>query len=176
MTTTIATSDMPSRSTTFGLLTEGTGSEVEPRMFEVDYGSGSVLGMEGVDNVSLAGLALSEVRFGLVLYEDQQVSRLLLLWSWRCVVGFGCRWCRLVDEVADWRASSSRDLLLVRSLGTTARDPRHNPAAGRREDTHDFVRTFDRTRSILFCKQSYQHHLVYSIRLCLRQCHHLSFF
>lgn len=43
-------------------------------MFEVDYGSGSVLGMEGVDDVQLAGLDLSEVRFGLVLYEDQQVN------------------------------------------------------------------------------------------------------
>lgn len=42
-------------------------------MFEVDYGSGSVLGMEGIDNVSLAGLDLSQVLFGLVLYEDQQV-------------------------------------------------------------------------------------------------------
>lgn len=42
-------------------------------MFEVDYGSGSVLGMEGVDNVSVAGLGLSQVLFGLVLYEDQQV-------------------------------------------------------------------------------------------------------
>ncbi|CAN0431208.1 unnamed protein product [Scytosiphon promiscuus] len=43
-------------------------------MFEVDYGSGSVLGMEGVDSVNLAGLDLTEVRFGLVLYEDQQVQ------------------------------------------------------------------------------------------------------
>lgn len=47
-------------------------------MFEVDYGSGSVLGMEGVDNVSLAGLSLSQVLFGLVLYEDQQVRGLLV--------------------------------------------------------------------------------------------------
>ena len=46
---------------------------MEPKMFEVDYGSGSVLGMEGMDNVSLAGLSLSQVLLGLVLYEDQQV-------------------------------------------------------------------------------------------------------
>lgn len=45
-------------------------------MFEVDYGSGSVLGMEGVDDVNLAGLDLSQVLFGLVLYEDQQVGGL----------------------------------------------------------------------------------------------------
>lgn len=72
------------RSSTFSLVTAegsgtgtaagaGAGSEVEPKMFEVDYGSGSVLGMEGIDNVSLAGLDLSQVLFGLVLYEDQQV-------------------------------------------------------------------------------------------------------
>ncbi|CAM9273864.1 unnamed protein product, partial [Hapterophycus canaliculatus] len=67
-----------SKSTTFGLLTEGTGSQEEPQMFEVDYGSGSVLGMEGVDNVSLAGLDLSEVRFGLVLYEDQQIRTFMM--------------------------------------------------------------------------------------------------
>lgn len=61
------------RSSTFSLNTEGTGDEEEPKMFEVDYGSGSVLGMEGTDDVSLAGLNLTQVRFGLVLYEDQQV-------------------------------------------------------------------------------------------------------
>ena len=43
-------------------------------MFEVDYGSGSVLGMEGSDDVTLAGLGLSQVHFGLVIYEDQQVT------------------------------------------------------------------------------------------------------
>ena len=43
-------------------------------MFEVDYGSGSVLGMEGSDDVTLAGLGLSQVLFGLVIYEDQQVT------------------------------------------------------------------------------------------------------
>lgn len=41
-------------------------------MFEVDYGSGSVLGVEGTDDINLAGLDLSQVMFGLVLYEDQQ--------------------------------------------------------------------------------------------------------
>lgn len=60
------------RSSSFSLVTEGTGSAVDPKLFEVDYGSGSVLGMEGLDNVSLAGLDLSHVLFGLVLYEDQQ--------------------------------------------------------------------------------------------------------
>lgn len=43
-------------------------------MFEVDYGSGSVLGMQGSDDVNLAGLGLSQVHFGLVIYEDQQVT------------------------------------------------------------------------------------------------------
>ena len=51
---------------------DGTGSDAEPKMFEVDYGSGSVLGTEGTDDVSLAGLDLSQVLIGLVLYEDQQ--------------------------------------------------------------------------------------------------------
>ena len=45
-------------------------------MFEVDYGSGSVLGMEGSDDVTLAGLELSQVLFGLVIYEDQQVKKI----------------------------------------------------------------------------------------------------
>ncbi|CAM9807137.1 unnamed protein product, partial [Ectocarpus fasciculatus] len=71
-----------SKSSTFGLLTEEGGSSVEagvePKMFEVDYGSGSVLGMEGVDDVSLAGLDLSQVLFGLVLYEDQQIRTFMM--------------------------------------------------------------------------------------------------
>lgn len=66
-------------------------------MFEVDYGSGSVLGMEGVDNVSLAGLELSQVLFGLVLYEDQQVrgGEALLLSAARdvCVCGYFRPYC-----------------------------------------------------------------------------------
>eukprot|EP00903_Cladosiphon_okamuranus_P014763 g13680.t1 len=76
-----------SKSSTFSLVTtEGTGTgagaggegEVEPKMFEVDYGSGSVLGIEGIDNVSVAGLDLSQVLFGLVLYEDQQIRTFMM--------------------------------------------------------------------------------------------------
>ncbi|CAB1120014.1 unnamed protein product [Ectocarpus sp. CCAP 1310/34] len=71
-----------SKSSTFGLLTEDGGNSaeagVEPKMFEVDYGSGSVLGMEGVDDVNLAGLDLSQVLFGLVLYEDQQIRTFMM--------------------------------------------------------------------------------------------------
>lgn len=66
---------MVNSSSSFSLSTEGSGSAVEPKMFEVDYGSGSVLGMEGSDDVILAGLGLSQVLFGLVIYEDQQVTR-----------------------------------------------------------------------------------------------------
>eukprot|EP00752_Nemacystus_decipiens_P012260 g10867.t1 len=76
-----------SRSSTFSLVTAestgagvatGTGSDVEPKMFEVDYGSGSVLGMEGIDDVNLAGLPLSQALFGLVLYEDQQIRTFMM--------------------------------------------------------------------------------------------------
>ncbi|CAM9456317.1 unnamed protein product [Ascophyllum nodosum] len=68
----------PSRSKTFTLEMDGTGSDAEPKMFEVDYGSGSVLGTEGTDDVSLAGLDLFQVLIGLVLYEDQQIRTFMM--------------------------------------------------------------------------------------------------
>lgn len=63
------------RSTTFIPQNHETGEHAgEPKVFEVDYGSGSVLGLEGKDRVEMAGLDLTGVIFGLVLYEDQQVK------------------------------------------------------------------------------------------------------
>lgn len=62
------------RSSTFSQQLHETGEHVgDPKVFEVDYGSGSVLGFEGKDTVTMAGLEMSDVFFGLVLYEDQQV-------------------------------------------------------------------------------------------------------
>lgn len=69
----------PLRSSTFKSELQETGENAgEPKVFEVDYGSGSVLGLEGRDDVLLAGMSLSQVIFGLVLYEDQQVKRFLI--------------------------------------------------------------------------------------------------
>ncbi|CAM9376205.1 unnamed protein product, partial [Discosporangium mesarthrocarpum] len=59
-----------SRSSTFRPVYTSEGKE---RPFEVDYGSGDVLGVVAVEDVELAGLLLQDVTFGQVLYEDQQV-------------------------------------------------------------------------------------------------------
>ncbi|CAN0017863.1 unnamed protein product, partial [Choristocarpus tenellus] len=48
------------------------------RRFEVDYGSGSVLGVVAVEDVTLAGLKLDRVTFGQVLYEDQQIRTFMM--------------------------------------------------------------------------------------------------
>jgi cathepsin D len=54
------------------------GSGGVPKLFEIEYGSGAVKGMESLEDINLAGLVLQGVSIGEVLYEDQQIRGFMM--------------------------------------------------------------------------------------------------
>ncbi|CAM9217862.1 unnamed protein product [Chrysoparadoxa australica] len=50
----------------------------DQRQFEVDYGSGKVVGYVATDDLQLGGYSVYGVEFGEVLYEDQQIQHFMM--------------------------------------------------------------------------------------------------
>lgn len=48
------------------------------RTFEVDYGSGRVLGYQGTETLTLGAVSVGEVGFGEVMYEDEEIRSFMM--------------------------------------------------------------------------------------------------
>jgi hypothetical protein len=62
-------------SSSYKSLTDETGSE---KGFEVDYGSGKVLGYQGSETITLGELSVAEVGFGEVMFEDEEIRSFMM--------------------------------------------------------------------------------------------------